>query len=602
MIAPMMKYSFVLYHKEYATFLESIRELGLVDVTISNLEPDDRQRELLSRIEDYAKAITTLREFEKNKVKPVTDFVNRRHAFESYSQASARRDALLVDIARTERELEDLKPWGEYDVSKISNLRKAGIDIHFYALFHKEYESFRKQWDWQYYIKEISRDSLNTYFIVATPAEAPYSPDAQELNAPAASLSERKSEYKALRKDLDYEEGVMASCIRYIPEFERERRRLEEELHLEKAIRSGVEEAEGSVILLEGWVPAERQQEVDAVLDGAGNFYLKEAAMGDDPAPVLLKNNRFFSMFENIGNFYAKPRYGTTDLTPYYSLFYALFFGFCMGDAGYGMVFLVAGLVIMFKMAPKWRGIGSLVAFCGGGAVIMGFFIGSAFGISLSDKAAFGGMRQLFIDENGLFTLAIVLGFVHLLFAMIIKIVSTSQREGLRYAFGPLGWFVIIVSSLAAGLLPGYGVDFSFSSPAYYALLGTGALLMLFLHNPKKNPLVNFGSGLWNTYNNITGLLSDVLSYIRLFALCLSGGVLATVFNDLAVGLSPDIPVVRQISMLLILVIGHSINFFMTALSSFVHPMRLTFVEFYNNAGFEPAQRSYEPLKKEQTE
>ena len=92
---------------------------------------------------------------------------------------------------------------------------------------------------------------------------------------------------------------------------------------------------------------------------------------------------------------------------------------------------------------------------------------------------------------------------------------------------------------------------------------------------------MNFGTGLWDTYNNITGILSDVLSYIRLFAIGLSGGILATVFNDLATGLSPDIPVVRELMILLILLVGHGINLFMSSISSFVHPMRLTFVEFY---------------------
>ena len=125
-----------------------------------------------------------------------------------------------------------------------------------------------------------------------------------------------------------------------------------------------------------------------------------------------------------------------------------------------------------------------------------------------------------------------------------------------------------------------------------------GVVLMLFFNSPGKNPFVNFGTGLWDTYNNITGILSDVLSYIRLFAIGLSGGVLALVFNSLATGLSPDIPIVREIVIVLILLVGHGINLFMSSISSFVHPMRLTFVEFYKNAGFEMSNRSFDPLRK----
>ena len=135
---------------------------------------------------------------------------------------------------------------------------------------------------------------------------------------------------------------------------------------------------------------------------------------------------------------------------------------------------------------------------------------------------------------------------------------------------------------------------FTTSSIAFYVAIGVGVLFMFLLNNVKRNPVVNVASGLWDTYNNVTGLLSDVLSYIRLFAIGLSGGVLAQVFNSLAMGLTGldsgieefGVTTVFQIlGATAILLVGHGINLFMSAISSFVHPMRLTFVEFYKNAG-----------------
>ncbi len=99
----------------------------------------------------------------------------------------------------------------------------------------------------------------------------------------------------------------------------------------------------------------------------------------------------------------------------------------------------------------------------------------------------------------------------------------------------------------------------------------------------------------------VTGLFGDVLSYIRLFALGLSSAILGNVFNSLAFGLAPDVPVAGAIVTIIILIIGHSINLFMSALGSLVHPMRLTFVEFYKNAGFTGGGKSYEPFKKQET-
>jgi hypothetical protein len=118
---------------------------------------------------------------------------------------------------------------------------------------------------------------------------------------------------------------------------------------------------------------------------------------------------------------------------------------------------------------------------------------------------------------------------------------------------------------------------------------------MAYLYNsPDKNIFVNIGLGLWDSYNMATGLLGDILSYVRLFALGLSGGILASVFNSLAVGMSPDNVIAGPIVMVLIFVIGHAINIFMNVLGAMVHPMRLTFVEFFKNAGYEGGGKEYE--------
>jgi len=130
----------------------------------------------------------------------------------------------------------------------------------------------------------------------------------------------------------------------------------------------------------------------------------------------------------------------------------------------------------------------------------------------------------------------------------------------------------------------------------YIGFGGIGGLLVLVLNNLKRNPLINVGAGLWDAYNMVLGLIGDLLSYVRLFALGISGSVMGFVFNDLAINLSGNIPVLSPIIMILIMLIGHSINIFMSSLSSFVHPMRLTFVEFYKNSGFEGGGKKYRPF------
>ena len=131
----------------------------------------------------------------------------------------------------------------------------------------------------------------------------------------------------------------------------------------------------------------------------------------------------------------------------------------------------------------------------------------------------------------------------------------------------------------------------------YYGFGGVGAVLVFILNNVKRNPLINVGAGLWDAYNMATGILGDLLSYIRLFALGICSGVMGFVFNDLAIKMSGDIPVLNILIMILIMAFGHGINIFMAVLGAFVHPMRLTFVEFYKNAGFEGGGKKYKPFK-----
>ena len=127
--------------------------------------------------------------------------------------------------------------------------------------------------------------------------------------------------------------------------------------------------------------------------------------------------------------------------------------------------------------------------------------------------------------------------------------------------------------------------------------LALGGLMAYLYNSPDKNIFVNLGLGLWDSYNMATGLLGDILSYVRLFALGLSGGILASVFNSLAVGMSPDNVIAGPIVMVLIFVIGHAINIFMNVLGAMVHPMRLTFVEFFKNAGYEGGGKDISLLK-----
>ena len=227
----------------------------------------------------------------------------------------------------------------------------------------------------------------------------------------------------------------------------------------------------------------------------------------------------------------------------------------------------------------------------------MGIVGGTFFGVSLLDAkiAWLEQFKAYMLDSQQLFNLALIIGVVQIIFGMFLKVANLWKQYGLPAALSTIGWLVGILGGGACYWFASQGHNMTI--PMYIVFAVAGLLIFVF-NNIRRNVFINIGSGLWDSYNMVTGLLGDTLSYIRLFALGISSAVLGLVFNDLAMNMSGDIPVLKQILMLVILVFGHSVNLFMAGLGSFVHPMRLTFVEFYKNAGFEGGGKKYQPFKK----
>lgn len=602
MIVPMTKYTFVAYHKNHRDFVESLRELGLVDITSRDWEPSEADRAMMSEIEARRVAVERLKEMaaEATNTASATQFTDGDQAYAYYKEKAASYDNLVAKHASFVKDNTDNKVWGDFNTELASNLTAKGIELRYFSCYAKEFESNIEAWNQEYLVEEISRAEGMVFFVIVASDAQIIQINAQELKAPAISYSDGLKEIALLEAQIAQAKDELEACISAVDMVEQSRLALASNLHLNQAVSGGEESAEGKLIVTEGFAERENSDKVDTMLDGSEVFYIKELPTPEDEVPVLLRNNKFARLFEMIGAFYSLPKYGTIDLTPFFAPFYMLFFGFCLGDGGYGLIFVGAGIYLLLKGGESMRQAAWITTLCGATTVLFGILTGAFFGVSLGEVSAFAKFKDYFMDSNQLFNLALGIGMVQILFGMVIKVVGICKMYSLKYAFSTIGWIIVLCSVVGAALLPGMGVEaYSMSSVPFYITLGLGLFMMLFMNSPGKNPFMNLGAGLWNTYNDLTGFMSDILSYIRLFAIGLSGGILAMVFNQLAFGLSPDIPVVKQICVVLILLIGHGINLFMSALSSFVHPLRLTFVEFYKNAGFEATQRAFNPLKKE---
>lgn len=613
MIVKMMKYDILLLDRCKDEFIEKLRELGLVDITTLSWEATDTDRTLLQNITAREKALSSLEAFRLGS-RFVQSSVCDRKDFETYSSLVAENQRLTSELQRLLKLCDEWKAWGDFSSDDILKLSSIGRCIRFYSAPASQFEVIAHSLvDAVVYPISESDSILN--FVVISSGEI--SIDAQEHKLPQYGVKEMTSQIEDIRMQILKNDSAISAIADDTSEIVKELSHLKKQLQNIKIVSSAQREVEDHILVLEAWAEKDNEKNVDSLLDGMeGVYYLKRNPRPDDNTPVKLRNSRFASLFELIGNMYALPKYGTLDLTPFFAPFYMLFFAICLNDAGYGAIIFLVGLLLHGR-GQALRRVSWLSMLCGGMTILFGLYTGSLFGMSIPET--FLGYASIndspFLNfQDRFFTISLALGVVQIIIGMIINVCMTTRIFGFKYALGTLGWLLVILSGVLAAGLPALASSlvipgFTTSSPAFLAMLSLGAVLMLFFNSPDKNIFANFGAGLWNTYNNITGILSDVLSYIRLFAIGLSGGVLALVFNDLALGLTglsegiSQMPLwivaVKILMAALIILIGHGINLFMSTISSFVHPMRLTFVEFYKNAGFEMTTREFKPIKNE---
>lgn len=604
MITKMKKLTFLVYHKEYESFLKDIRELGVIHVVekqqgvVDNAELQENIRlsnQLKATLDQFTSINAKNDQIETDThnpergievLKEVDDLQNEKAKLTQQIQGYAKDDA-------------SIRPWGNFDPKSVRNLHDAGMNIGFYICPERQY---KPEWEDEYNAVIISTVASKVHFITITKVGEDVDLDVEHVKLPGYSLSQVEELTAKAEKALEENNAKLVnlaaketgSLIAAIND-------LHHNIEFSKVLLNTEQTAGEKLMLLQGWVPVTREEEVVAYLDKHHAYYEIANPTPDDEVPILLKNHGIFAWFEPICKLYMLPKYGELDLTPFFAPFFMVFFGLCLGDVGYGLflLLLVTGYRMFAKnIGPTMKPILSLVQVLAISTMVFGLLTGGFFGFSLYDldwPIAQKVKNAVSLDNNQMFQLSLILGVIQILFGMILKIVNQTIQFGFKYAIETLGWVILFLSILFAMIFPSI---MPFGSTTHLIIMGV-AVLMIYLYNsPGKNIFVNLGLGLWNTYNMATGLLGDILSYVRLFALGLSGGILASVFNSLAAGLAPDNIIAGPIVMVLIFVIGHAINIFMNVLGAIVHPMRLTFVEFFKNAGYEGGGKEYKPFGK----
>ena len=584
----MTKYDFILMSGDADAFLEKLQSVGVVDITRSLKPIDEKSEKLSARAEVYRKALSALKTVEKadDPGQKPTDFAVE------VMETLRDKDAIEVQLPQLYKEAEERKPWGQFDAKSFDRLKDNGLKLHFYKT-----KDIDPAWKEQYALSEISKVDGYNYFVVVADGEE-YDFPLKELPAPERDYAAIEKQIADLEAQVKEKEHRLAQLKWHEPVLQAELDKTMSKLDLHLAHVSGEKAAEDYITVFEGFAPKENEPGLHDMLEHENVYYLVDKAKSDDNPPIKLKNNKFVSMFELLTDMYGRPKYDEFDPTVFISIFFMLFFAFCMGDAGYGLVLILASLglkKVLGKIAP-------LGITLGVATTVVGFLFHTFFSMDISEWSIFAPIKGIFLPSliagyDGTMVLALIVGIVHICLAMIVKTYQSTKVKGFANSLGTWGWTLLIVGGVIVGGLALMGVmDKAVTKWVIIILGGLSALGIFFLNDLHRNPLLNFGSGLWETYNTATGLLGDVLSYLRLYALGLAGAKLGEAFNAIGLQALGD-GGFGWVAFILIVIIGHTLNVAMCVLGAFVHPLRLNFLEFFKNSGYEGTGRKYKPLQ-----
>lgn len=361
-----------------------------------------------------------------------------------------------------------------------------------------------------------------------------------------------------------------------------------------------------NVFVISGYIPEENCEKLERLCERVSVCYVEFGDVDEEKAPVKLKNSRFAAPAESIVNMYSPPSHDDIDPTPLLAFFFYFFFGMMFSDAGYGLLMVIGtGLAIkLFKPDKEMRNTLKLFQYCG----VSTFFWGLVFASFFGDAPAtlynyFTGaditMKQIFpwptIDPQKdalmLMIISIAFGLVHILVGMGCKFYVCLRQKDYGGAFFDTGlWMLMLIgfAVLAAGMAFGQTLVYVGAGIAIFCAIG----LVLTQGRNKKG----FGKvigGLASLYD-ITGYISDLLSYSRLLALGLTTGVMAQVFNMLSTMFGKSW--FGIILLIIVFIIGHAINIGLNALGSYVHTMRLQYVEMFGKF-YEGGGKQFKPFK-----
>lgn len=641
--------------------LDILERAGVVEINDKVIESDSLKKMVTTsdiltcnkNIKLCDDAIEILSKYDNSKTSMLDSFSGPKHiSLKEFDKKSIEVDASIetakniqdfakkfdenkVEIVRKEQEIETLKPWEQFDVSlSYSGTRTTLLYVGsvkgnynyqdlYNSIITDEIANLT-------YINILSTDKDLTTFEVITVSEykeivednlkkisfirAPYSNliPREEIKKLENEITNLKNENENLIKKIKNEANVKDN-IKFARDF----------MALCKSREESIEKIQisDSMFFLEGYIPKKCEEYLSNKLSSNKELYIEYSEPSDDDdVPVLLHNNSFSDPMETVVESYSLPGKKEFDPSVILSVFYYLFFGMMLSDAGYGALLVIGCAFILATCKGMEKGTKEFIKlflYSGISAVFWGIMFGSVFGdaVDVIAHTYFGVPADVAVikplwfepvkEPMRLLVFAFVLGIIHLFTGLFIKFILYIKNGNIKDAiYDVVFWFMFVAGGIVYLLtMPMITNMFGLSdvvklSPIVAKIssivAAAGAVLIVLTGGREsKNWFKRILKGAYSAYG-ITSWLSDILSYSRILALGLATGVIAQVFNKM--GSMVNIPVVGLIIFILVFIIGHVLNLFINALGAYVHTNRLQFVEFFGKF-YEGGGRKFMPFK-----
>jgi len=357
--------------------------------------------------------------------------------------------------------------------------------------------------------------------------------------------------------------------------------------------------------MIDGWV---RKRDVKKLEDELSGKYdeveiIASEPSEDDEPPVDLESKGPADPFQMVTRLYGLPNYREIDPTPLIAPFFAFFFGICITDAGYGFLVALIASFAAWRITGSGKNLFKVLILAGFATIVVGTITGGWFGIDSERLPSFLTKVRL-LDPQGegqmdFLKAILAIGFIQVWFGFFVKLyIDIKERDWAGAFYDELPWLIAMILIAIMILLKFTNAPTSaMFLPAAITLL-CFLVIIIFAGRESSNPIARFGTGGFELYTRVTGTFGDVLSYLRLFALGLATGIIASVVNTMA-GMMWGNPVGKPVA-IGILVVGHLFNIVINSLGGFIHTARLQFVEFFTKF-YEGGGEEFQPFRREHT-